>query len=279
MPLVLAPAPAFGDGGRADCGYRVGAMNCLQCGGPFEYAGANKEHARCTRCLALHAVVAPGHVQLIDVRAPNGQVDAQFTAIFAQQLGFAPRQATNQVLGLGPVNVVVNTGRMERDLRNKVSGMIWGWIITGIVLFVLAIGGLIFFFWIRHQVTDAAAGVTTPVAAGTGAPEVATWDGKAPYTCMGSQVVIIKNQTVTLSSGPAITAMGACQLTLDNVNLTAPQGIQVMSTAKITVKGGSIKSTGDAINAMGSGQVDVQGAKITGKTTALGPNAKITGAK
>jgi hypothetical protein len=50
-------------------------MQCLQCGGSFEYAGANKEHARCTKCLALHSVVRPGHVQLLDVRAPNGQVD------------------------------------------------------------------------------------------------------------------------------------------------------------------------------------------------------------
>jgi len=254
-------------------------MHCLQCGGPFEYAGANKEHARCTRCLALHAVVRPGHVQLIDVRTPTGQVDPQFTAIFAQQLGFAPRQATQHVVGVGPVNLVVNTGRMERDIKNKISGMIWGWIITGIVLLFLAIGGIVFFFWIRHQVTEAAAGGTAPVAAGTGAPEMATWDGKAPYTCMGSQVVVIKNTTATLSSGTAITAMGACQLTLENVNITAPEGISAMSTSKVTIKGGSIKSTGDAISAMGSGQVDVQGTKITGKTSAMGPNAKITGAK
>lgn len=254
------------------------AMHCLQCGGPFEYAGPNKEHARCTRCLALHAVVRPGHVQLMDVRTPTGHVDPQFTAIFAQQLGFAPRQAINQVFGMGPVNVVVNTGKIERDLKNKISGMIWGWIITGIVLFVLAVGGLVFFLWIRHQVKDAAAGVSAPVVAGTGAPETVSWDGKAPYTCMGSQVVVIKNVTATLSSGPAITSMGACQLTLDNVNITAPEGVNAMG-GKITIKGGSIKSTGDAISAMGSGQVDVQGAKITGKTSTLGPNAKITGAK
>jgi hypothetical protein len=47
----------------------------------------------------------------------------------------------------------------------------------------------------------------------------------------------------------------------------------------VTVKGGSIKSTGTAINAMGNAEVDVQGAKITGKTSTLGAGAKITGAK
>ena len=45
------------------------------------------------------------------------------------------------------------------------------------------------------------------------------------------------------------------------------------------MKGGSITSTGEAINAMGSATVDVQGAKIKGKTSTLGAGAKITGVK
>ena len=143
-------------------------MHCLQCGGPFEYAGANKEHARCTRCLALHAVVRPGHVQLVDVRTPTGQVDPQFTAMVAQNLGFAPRQAQQHVVGLGGVNVIVPTARIERDIRNKISGFIWGWIITGIVVFILAICGIVFFFWIRGQIKDTAGAGGMP-AAGTGA--------------------------------------------------------------------------------------------------------------
>jgi phage baseplate assembly protein gpV len=116
-------------------------------------------------------------------------------------------------------------------------------------------------------------------AAGTGAPEVVSWDGKSPYSCGASQVITIKGTTATLSAGPAISALGACQLTLDGVNITAPDGIQAMGSAKVTVKGGSIKSTGTAINAMGNAVVDVQGAKITGKTSTLGAGAKITGAK
>ena len=41
---------------------------------------------------------------------------------------------------------MVPTARIERDIRNRVSGFIWGWIITGIVVVILAIGGIIFFF-------------------------------------------------------------------------------------------------------------------------------------
>jgi hypothetical protein len=213
----------------------------------------------------------------MDVRAPNGQVDPQFTAIFAQQLGFAPRQAQDHVVGVGPVNIVVPTARIERDVRNKISGIIWGWIIGGIILAIMAIVGVVIFFFVRAQMKDMSANGGMP-AAGTGAPETVTWDGKAPYSCGASQVVTIKGTTATLTAGPAISALGACQLTLDGVNITAPDGIQAMGTAKVTVKGGSIKSTGTAISALGTAQVDVQGAKITGKTSALGA-AKITGAK
>jgi hypothetical protein len=256
-------------------------MHCLQCGGSFEYAGPNKEYARCIQCLALHAVVRPGHVQLMDVRAPSGQVDPQFTAIFAQNLGFAPRKAEAHVVGVGPVNLVVNTGRMERDVRNRISGFIWGWIITGIVLVIVAIGAVVLYVYVRGQwnAANASAGKTPAAGAAAGAPQVVSWDGKSPYSCGASQVVTIKNTTANLTSGPAVSALGACQLTLENVNITAPDGVQAMGTAKVTIKGGSIKATGEAINAMGNAQVSVDGARITGKTSALGAGAKITGAK
>jgi hypothetical protein len=217
-------------------------------------------------------------VQLLDVRAPNGQVDPQFTAIFAQQLGFAPRQATQHVVGVGPVNLVVNTGKMERDIRNKISGFIWGWIITGIVVVLVGIGGIILYVYIRGQMNASAANGGMP-AAGTGGPQVVSWDGKSAYSCAGSQVVTIKNTTANLSSGPAVSVLGACQLTLENVNITAPEGISALGNAKVTVKGGSITSTGEAINAMGNAQVAVEGAKVTGKTSTLGAGAKITGVK
>jgi len=255
-------------------------MRCVQCNSPaLEFAGPDNAYARCTKCLALHNKVRPGHVQLMDVRAPNGQVDPAFTAVFAQQLGFAPRQAQDQVFGVGGVNIIVPTARIERDIRNKISGILWGWIIGGIILTIMAITGLVLFFYVRSQMKSIDASASGMPAAGTGTPQVVSWDGKAPYSCAGSQVVTIKGTTATLTSGPAISALGSCQLTLDGVNITAPDGIQALGNAKVTVKGGRIKSTGTAINAMGNAVVDVEGAKITGKTSTLGGGAKITGAK
>src|SRR5262249_43234603 len=151
------------------------------------------------------------------------------------------------------------------------------WIITGIVLVLLAIGGVVLYFYVRGQMNAAASGDMP--AAGSGAPQVVSWDGKSPYSCGASQVVTIKNTTANLTSGPAVSALGACQLTLENVNITAPDGIQAMGTAKVTVKGGSITAKGEAINAMGNAQVSVEGAKVTGKTSTLGAGAKITGVK
>jgi hypothetical protein len=250
-------------------------MPCQQCGDyGLEFAGPKKEFARCTKCLALHHSYGPGNQQLMDVRAPNGQVDPQFTATYAQQLGFAPRQAQQHVVGMGGINVVVPTARIERDIKNKISSIIWGWIIGGFILLVMAIVGLVVFFWVKGQ----AAQMDNPTAGGGGAQKTVTWDGKAPYACGGNDNVLIKGTTASLSAGPAVAAGGNCALELDGVSITAPEGISAMGNAKIVVKGGSVKSTGNAIMAMGNATVDVQGATVSGKTNAMGA-AKITGAK
>jgi hypothetical protein len=252
-------------------------MRCLACGGPFEYAGANKEHARCTHCLALYSVQR-GQVTPIEVRAPDGTINPGFTATFAQNLGFAPRQASHHVMGVGGVNVKINTARMERDLKNKVSGIIWGWIIGAIIIFLL-IGvfagvGIYVYFQAKSSAADMASGAE----AKPGAQRTVSWDGKTPYACGGNENVKIESVTANISSGSAITAGGNCQLLLVNCNITAPTGISALGNAKVTVKGGSIKASDEAINALGNVEVNVDGAKVTGKTSSLG-NAKITGVK
>ena len=100
-------------------------MKCLQCGGPLEYAGQHAEHARCTHCLSMFTNGKNGLTPL-EVRAPNGQIDPAFTAVFAQQLGFAPRQASHQTFNVGGVGLKVNTSKLEREAKNKLSGLIWG---------------------------------------------------------------------------------------------------------------------------------------------------------
>jgi hypothetical protein len=255
-------------------------MPCQQCGDyGLEFAGAKKEFARCTKCLALHHSYGPGHQVLMDVRAPNGQIDPQFTAMYAQQLGFAPRQAQTSVVGIGGVNVIVPTAKIERDIKNKISSIIWGWIIGAFILLVMAIIGVVLFFWVRGQQAQIESGMGPGAGAGGGgAQKTVSWDGKSPFTCGGNDNVLVKGTTASLPAGPAVTAAGNCALELDDVNITAPQGISALGNVKVVVKGGSIKSNATAIMAMGNATVDVQGATVSGKTQAMGA-AKITGVK
>jgi hypothetical protein len=252
-------------------------MKCLACGAGLEYAGANKEYARCSHCCALFTV-QNRRLTPMDVRTPAGNVDPEFTAVFAQQLGFAPRRPTHKVVGVGGMNLVVNTGKMERDLRNKIQQKVWG-LIIGVIGTIVLIGLFIgLAVYMIGQMKSAQAGASSVPTAATGPAKTVSWDGKSPFTCGMSDNVVIQNVTANLASGPAITAGGACQLQLVNVNITAPSGISALANAKVTVKGGSIKASDEAIDALGSAQVAVDGAKITGKTSALGA-AKITGVK
>jgi hypothetical protein len=244
----------------------------------LEYAGANKEYARCTHCVALYTVQGRNLVPM-EVRAPSGVIDPEFTAHFAQNLGFAPRKASHAVVGMGGVNLKINTGKMERDLKNKVSSMIWGWIIGAFIIFILiaVVAGVGIYVWYqaKSSTADMAGG---GAGASGGAQKTVSWDGKTPYTCGGNENVKIEGTTANISSGSAVTAAGNCQLLLSNCNITAPTGISALGNAKVTVKGGSIKSSDEAINALGNVEVTVDGAKVTGKTSSLG-NAKITGVK
>ena len=106
-------------------------MKCLQCGGGLEYV-QNAQFCRCSHCCALFKN---------DNRhlSPIGPPDPDGSAAYAAQLGFAPRKANYTVVDLGGVNLKINSGKMERDLKNKVSSMIWGWVIGAVILGLIAI--------------------------------------------------------------------------------------------------------------------------------------------
>lgn len=70
--------------------YGARTMQCLSCGGGLEFAGGGA-HARCQRCCRLFSVQGGGLTPL-QVQAPGGGDNPQFNAMYAQQLGFAPRQ-------------------------------------------------------------------------------------------------------------------------------------------------------------------------------------------
>jgi len=249
-------------------------VNCLACGGPLEYV-QNASFARCQHCLTLFTVQMHGahrHLTPLEVRAPNGQIDPEFTAMYAQQLGFAPRQQSHHMMSVGGVGVKVDTKRMKDQVANKISGWIWGLVIGAFILLCLA-GVFGWVIWMAVRATNEASSGGTPQAA-----KAATWDGKSPFTCGAVDNVTIEKVTSKITSGTAITASGNCKLTLINVDISAPIAIEASANANVTVQGGSITGTENAAIASANATVDFQKTTVKGPTKTSG-NAKITGAK
>lgn len=250
-------------------------MKCLACGGGLEYV-QDVRFARCSHCVALYTVKENGPhqrwVEPLEVRAPNGQIDPQFTAMYAQQLGFEPRKASHSVANVGGVNVVVPTGRIERDIRNKISGWIWGLVIGAFILLLIA-GVFAWVIWTAMKASTETANASNPANA-----KAVTWDGKSPYTCGAADNVTIEKVTAKLSTGTAITAAGSCQLTLVNVDITAPVVVEASANAKVTFKGGSVNGSTNSAVASANAKVDFVGTTVKGPTKQTA-NGKVTGAK
>ncbi len=253
-------------------------MQCLYCGGPFEWAGGGQT-ARCMRCLNMFSA-QNGQLTPVIVQAPGGGWNPEFNNVFAQNLGFGPpppgampqpppqQQQPQHNLGQGSfdmgdgwkLKVKVDGKTPENYLKDKASSMIWGWIIGGIilvvvVLFLVGLGGYIFFA-ARSGSAAGGAGVST---GGAG-----SWDGKSTLECKGNDIITVTGTTANVS-GTAIKASANCQLTLVGVNITAPNGIEATNSAKVSLTGGSITSTGVAISAANAAVVTVVGTKVSGK--------------
>lgn len=260
-------------------------MQCLNCGGPFEWAGGGK-HARCMRCLSLFNQ-ENGMLTPIVVQPPGGGFNPEFNAIFAQNLGFGPpppgaqpmpppqmQQQHNLAggqfdLGGGQqLHVKINGKTPENYLKDKASSMIWGWIIGAVILglVVLTFAGVGIYVYVQAKDTS------TPGAAAKAAA-AANWDGKSPFSCAGNDVVAIAGVTATAG----VKASANCQLTLTGVNITAPVGIEASGGAKVTMTGGSIVASTNSVVASANAKVDLVGTKVTGKSKSSG-NAKVTGA-
>jgi hypothetical protein len=169
------------------------------------------------------------------------------------------------------LKVKINGMTPEGYVKDKISQTLWGWAIGGFILLVMAlgIGGTI--LYVMHSAETS--GVTTTSATAAAA---AKWDGKSPLECGGNDVVAVSGVTATLG-GTASKAGGNCQLTLTDVNITAPIGIEASGNAKVTVSGGSITSSSNSIVAGAASHVTCSGTKVTGKAKATAA-AKITGA-
>ncbi len=103
------------------------------------------------------------------------------------------------------------------------------------------------------------------------------WDGSAPLMCGGSQSITVENLTINLPGSSAIQAGGNCQVTLINTTLTAGTAIDAGGDAVITIRGGSVTGTENALSLGGNARVNIeQGAVVNGPISS-GGSAVVTG--
>jgi hypothetical protein len=73
-----------------------------------------------------------------------------------------------------------------------------------------------------------------------------------------------------------VSALGGCQLTLVNVDVTGTTAIEASGSAVVNVKGGKLNGSAFAVHALGNAKVTLAGTHVTGKTQSLGA-ASISG--
>ncbi len=186
--------------------------------------------------------------------------------------GGPPQKEVRARIHVGGVNINVSssggvdTAHLGKQLVAKAKSAVLWYVITGLVVLAI-VGGVL--FYLKRTVKAA---IEQPSASAAAAK---SWDGKTPLTCGGNDVITIDGVTAKLDA-TAINAGGNCKLTLVNVVLTAPNGIEALGNSIVTVQGGSITATALAVHAVGNAQVHMTGTKVSGKTAKLG-GAVITG--
>jgi hypothetical protein len=289
-------------------------MQCLNCGGQFEWAGGGK-YARCTRCLSLFTT-ENGPLTPIVVQAPGGGNNPEFNAIFAQNLGFGPPSPgagqpppggmgggyggpapggyggpapggygappPQHNMGAGvfdagggqQLHVKINGKTPENYLKDKASSMIWGWIIGAAILGLI----LLTFAGIGIYSYMAAKESTSQTTAGGAGPAP---KAAAPAVWDGKTPFECSGNDAVAIAGVTATAgvkaSSNCQLTLTGVTITAPIPIDASGNAKVTVSGGTITGSTNSAIASGNAKVDFVGTKVTGKAK-QSANGKVTGA-
>lgn len=146
--------------------------------------------------------------------------------------------------------------------------MIWGWIIGLIILAIIVLGGIGLGIYIYFQAKDGGSAAAPKTA------QVTQWDGKSTLTCGGNDAISVTGVNATAG----IKAGANCQVTLVNVNITAPVAIDASGNAKVTMTGGSINASTSSVVAGGLAKVDLIGTKVTGGKSKANGGAKITGA-
>jgi len=175
----------------------------------------------------------------------------------------------------GTQGASIDAAKIGQKIGNKVSSMIWGWVIGGVILLLIVFGFVAVGGYVYYQYRSSASPASPSPG---GAARSVKWDGKSPYECAAVDNVVIDGATANLPTATAIKASAGCNLTLNNVKITAATGIDASGNAKVTVKGGSINGSANSIVVSANAQVTVDGTAVTGKTK-TSANGKVTGVK
>lgn len=260
-------------------------MNCPACASTL-MPSTSGAHARCTGCDRLYtlpsmqAVVVPSGVDPLAFSETLGfNPPAQALPpdpMQAMKNAFAHRAANMGVkmdvggvrIGLNKDGIGVNTRTLERDLKHKAEQKVWQWVLgcVGTVLvgaLVLGgfavVGGIVFFQVLSHD------------AGGGGKAAVATsWNGAAPFTCGANDNVTISGVTANLPGKTAIKAGGNCQLTLSDVDASGAVALDVGGNAVVTISGGRLAGTDQAVKVGANGSVIGSGVKVEGEVKTSG---------
>ncbi len=95
-------------------------------------------------------------------------------------------------------------------------------------------------------------------------------------TCAGNASMTFSGIEFAVGDGPAVDASGNCNITLDNCTIRAPEGIHAAGNATVTITGGTLAGSRNAIDASGNAKVIVSGTQVTGPVHTSG-NAKVSG--
>jgi hypothetical protein len=227
----------------------------------------------------MHEFIAASRLDQSGVRVGNlvlqfGIDGRQPTPPKGQQQPRAPEQPQVHLhANIGGLNINasshggVDTAGLQNQLKDKAKSQIVWWGIGCGVLLVVGIGLAGLALYVYRGIDSAGGGGPAAV--------VMKWDGKSTLTCAGSDSLRVEGVRASLS-GTAINASGNCHLTLVNVDVTAPTGVEAGGNAVVTVQGGSITSTVFAVHATVNAKVNVTGSRVTGRTQTT-MNAKITG--
>jgi hypothetical protein len=272
---------------------------CPSCWGALE-ASPDGTHARCAKCLAIYGIGGGQLVAAAQSGDPVADMDRYGFPGLPGAMGM-PHYGSVKIGGM-PIDMVARDGRVNidmsraeqaigTDLRNAITGKIWGCVITlGILAAMMGVLGAtgLYVWWHWNDKPAPASGATPavdpaviPTATHAPVPAVvhaSAWNGRTPFACSTESLKVegVVANLPNLAGSPAIDAHGNCVLELDAVTLDAPVAIQASGNAHVTLRGGRIHGTTMALTAQDNATIDVLGATVQG-TTKASENGQIHG--